>query len=62
MIGYSKKHDCEPVVSVLVIKGQNIGKPINQKTSKSKKNQLIIKVGSQEFTEETKLTEYTSAV
>jgi len=37
VIGYSKKHDCEPVVSVLVIKGQNIGKPINQKISKSKK-------------------------
>jgi hypothetical protein len=62
VIGYSKKHDCKPVVSVLVIKGQNIGQPINQKTSKSKKNQLIVKVGGHEFTEETKLTEYTSAV
>ena len=43
VIGYSKKHDCKPVVSVLVIKGQNIGQPINQKTFKSKKNQLIVK-------------------
>jgi len=62
VIGYSKKHDCKPVVSVLVIKGQSIGSPINQKTSKSKKNQLIVTVGNQDFTNDTKLTEYTNAV
>jgi hypothetical protein len=62
VIGYSKKNNCNPVVSVLVIKGQSIGTPISQKTSKSKKNQLILNVGSQEFSTETKLTEYTNAV
>ena len=62
VIGYFKKNNCNPVVSVLVIKGQSIGNPISQKTSKSKKNQLILQVGSQEFTTETKFTEYSNAV
>jgi len=42
--------------------GQKIGSPVKQRTSKSKKNQLIVTVGSQEFTNETKLTEYTNGV
>jgi len=62
VIGYSKKFSCMPIVSILVIKGQKLGSPIDQKTSKSKKNQLIVTVDTKEFTGETKLTQYTNGM
>jgi len=60
IIGYSRKFGCIPVVSVLILKGQSLGSPYEQKTSKSKKNQLVVTVGSREFTGETKFTKYTN--
>jgi hypothetical protein len=62
IIGYSTKFSCTPVVSVLIINGQKLGSPIEQKTSKSKKNQLVVTVGSREFTDETKLTKYSNGM
>ena len=62
VIGYSKKFSCMPVVSILVIIGQKLGSPLDQKTSKSKKNQLIITVDKREFTDETKMTTYTNGM
>ena len=62
VIGYSKKFNCSPIVSVLTINGQRLGSPLNQKTSKSKKNQLVITVGAREFSDETKLTEYSNGM
>lgn len=62
IIGYSNRFNCSPVVSSLIINGQKLGSPISQKTSKSKKNQLVITVGAKEFTNETKLTEYTNGM
>jgi hypothetical protein len=62
IVGYSTKFACSPVVSVLVINGQRLGSPIEQKTSKSKKNQLVVTVGSKEFTDETKLTKYSNGM
>lgn len=44
VIGYSKKFDCQPVVSVLVMKGQKLGQPIDQLTSKSKKIKLLLQL------------------
>ena len=62
IIGYSKKFECQPVVSSLVIQGQKLGSGIKQKTSKSLKNQLVVKVDGKEYTAETKMTEYTNGV
>ena len=62
IIGYSKKFDCKPVASVLVIEGQVLGRPIEQKNSKSAKNQLIVSVGGREFTDQTKFTTYTNGM
>ena len=62
IIGYSKKFDCKPVVSSLVMNGQKVGSPIRQKTSKSLKSQLIVRVDGKEFTAETKMTEYSNGV
>ena len=62
IIGYSKKFNCSPVVSVLVLNGQKVGTPVKQRTSKSKKNQLIVTADSKVFSDETKLTEYTNGM
>ena len=62
VIAYSKKFDCEPIVSVIVIKGQSMGQPIKQQTFKSKKNQLVITVAQREYRSETRMTEYTTAI
>ena len=62
IIGYSKKFDCKPVVSSLVMTGQKVGSPIRQKTSKSLKSQLIVRVDGKDFTTETKMTEYSNGV
>lgn len=62
VIGYFKNMGCSPVVSVLVLNGQSLGQPVKQKTSKSKKNQLVITVNGKDFSNETKMTEYTSGM
>lgn len=62
IIGYTKSTACLPVVSVLIINGQKLGSPIKQKASKSRKNQLVVKVNGQEFTADTKLTEYANGM
>jgi hypothetical protein len=62
VIGYSKKFGCRPVVSVIVMKGLSMGEPVKQQTSKSKKNQLVVTVARREYSSETKMTEYTTAI
>lgn len=61
IVGYSKKFNCQPTVSVLIMNGQKLGVPTKQRTFKTKKNQLVLTVGSREFKGETKLTVYTNA-
>jgi len=61
-IGYSKSFNCQPVISFLSIQGMALGEPVSQKTSKSKKNQMIVVVSGSEFTSETKMTKYTNGI
>jgi hypothetical protein len=60
IVKYASEFNCKPVVSLLVMTGTKLGTPTKQKTSKSKKNQLVVGVGSKEYTNETKMTEYTN--
>ena len=58
IVGYSKNFNCSPVISVLIIEGQSIGNPVDQITSKSNKNQLMVIVNNQTFSSQTKMTKY----
>lgn len=60
IIGYSKQFNCNPVVSLLIMNGEKIGRAIKQKTFKGKKDQLRVNINGKIFTGETKMTEYAS--
>jgi hypothetical protein len=60
IVGYIQSFGCSPVISVLTMKGESIGKPIQQETSKRRKSQLVVTVNNQDFSSETKLTKYTN--
>jgi hypothetical protein len=62
IVKYSSDFNCKPVISLLVMTGTKLGTPTKQKTSKSRKNQLVVGVGPKEHTNETKMTEYTNGI